>query len=363
MLEIGFVCSPCVRHQPESAEMCNTSESPIDNAVKQCVKRKLNCHVIDQDYVPVKRISPFLNTQKEERKKVLKITVKKLRLVVDPARYLRKAVVMNNTLKKIQRELKEEKKQTQKDVYVIADQLNGILANSCLSLYDDLFFNCAQHEKFPEDIDDLSNSLLNNLKDKLCDNTDGCAANSSNTKQSAHVEFSNSVYNHSYEFKKNIENETTSTHQSDKAISIEQSQKGWQMDLNEEMDTNPCSYQLSNIECLDTCFDTAHRVNSQSGFDGGITFRDILPSSSNMTVDNSNSIGAYRVNSLERDITSAAIAHLEAIASDSGNLDNFDISHSVEYLTAAHSFFSPSLVFDPIHSNSSLMFKEAGICI
>lgn len=59
-----------------------------------------------------KRISPFLNTpkqRKEERKRILKMTVCKLKQIEDPEYFLRRSVLINNTLKKVQKEIRDEK--------------------------------------------------------------------------------------------------------------------------------------------------------------------------------------------------------------------------------------------------------------
>lgn len=62
-----------------------------------------------------KRISPFLNTpkeRKEERRKVLKMTVQKLKRIEDPEHFLRRSVLINNTLKKVQKEIRDEKEKS-----------------------------------------------------------------------------------------------------------------------------------------------------------------------------------------------------------------------------------------------------------
>lgn len=53
---------------------------------------------------------------KEERKRVLKLSVKKLRSIEDPEAYLSRSVLINNTLKRLQSEVREEK-MAQKMVY------------------------------------------------------------------------------------------------------------------------------------------------------------------------------------------------------------------------------------------------------
>ena len=50
---------------------------------------------------------------KEERRKVLKISVNKLKKIEDPESSLRRSVLINNTLKKLQKEAREEKSQKQ----------------------------------------------------------------------------------------------------------------------------------------------------------------------------------------------------------------------------------------------------------
>ena len=46
---------------------------------------------------------------KEERKRVLKLSVKKLRSIEDPEAFLSRSVLINNTLKRLQTEVREEK--------------------------------------------------------------------------------------------------------------------------------------------------------------------------------------------------------------------------------------------------------------
>lgn len=73
------------------------------------VKRKC---VDDLEGRPVKRISPFHNTPKErkdERRKILKMSIQKLRQMEDPEYFLTRSVLINNTLKKLQEEIREEK--------------------------------------------------------------------------------------------------------------------------------------------------------------------------------------------------------------------------------------------------------------
>ena len=57
-------------------------------------------------------LGPLLNTPKqrrEERRRVLRLSVHKMRAVEDPEAFLRRSVLINNTMKRLQRELREEK--------------------------------------------------------------------------------------------------------------------------------------------------------------------------------------------------------------------------------------------------------------
>merc|ERR1712018_411368 len=53
---------------------------------------------------------------KEERKRILKLSVKKLRSIEDPEAFLSKSVLINNTLKRLQTEVREEKAERKKSV-------------------------------------------------------------------------------------------------------------------------------------------------------------------------------------------------------------------------------------------------------
>lgn len=54
--------------------------------------------------------------QKEERRKVLKISINKLKKIEDPESSLRRSVLINNTMKRLQKEAREEKMQKQQTV-------------------------------------------------------------------------------------------------------------------------------------------------------------------------------------------------------------------------------------------------------
>ncbi|XP_067011431.2 uncharacterized protein [Anabrus simplex] len=78
---------------------------------------------------------------KEERRKVLKISINKLRKIEDPESSLRRSVLINNTMKRLQREAREEKLQKQ-------------YPNRCFSS------NTSRQNGTPSSVVNDSNSLL-----------------------------------------------------------------------------------------------------------------------------------------------------------------------------------------------------------
>lgn len=143
------------------------------SSTSQGIKRKAE---VEDVYVPSKRVSPFLNTPKErkdERKKILKISIKKLKQLDDPEAFLRRTVLVNNTMKRLQTELREEKLRYRKFESNKKKSFNGygVLNNSCLSnsyLFDDPFLS-GVHEKIT---DDMTDTLMNNVfHDKPSDKT------------------------------------------------------------------------------------------------------------------------------------------------------------------------------------------------
>ena len=77
-------------------------------------KRKLEpAAAEDCDYrPPTKRISPFLNTPKQrrdERRKLYRISMNKLRDIDDSETFLRRSVLINNLARRMQKELRDEK--------------------------------------------------------------------------------------------------------------------------------------------------------------------------------------------------------------------------------------------------------------
>jgi hypothetical protein len=75
---------------------------------------------------------------KEERRKVLKISVNKLKKIEDPESSLRRSVLINNTMKRLQKEAREEKLQKQQlQSYPARCYASSALASSPFSIKDD----------------------------------------------------------------------------------------------------------------------------------------------------------------------------------------------------------------------------------
>lgn len=84
---------------------------------------------------------PVKYKMKEERRKVLKISINKLKKIDDPESWLCRSVLINNTMKKLQKEARDEKMQKQMNAYaksyllkspvgLEADDFNGQLNNN-----------------------------------------------------------------------------------------------------------------------------------------------------------------------------------------------------------------------------------------
>lgn len=132
---------------------------------KNGIKRKAEHTPSDEDTVPSKRISPFLNTQKErkdDRKKILKMSIKKLKDLDDPEAFLRRTVLVNNTMKRLQGDLQKEQVRSK---YMKSLRRYGVRTNKCTSdgyLFDDPFLS-GINEKIT---DDMTDTLINNVFEK-----------------------------------------------------------------------------------------------------------------------------------------------------------------------------------------------------
>jgi hypothetical protein len=124
------------------------------------VKRKC---LDDPEGRPVKRISPFHNTpkeRKEERRRILKMSVQKLRQMEDPEYFLTRSVLINNTLRKLQDEIREEKQyQGYKNcIYKVRPSYGyDVLNNSYLASPDSEF---EDPFSFPDDSDKMITDQL-----------------------------------------------------------------------------------------------------------------------------------------------------------------------------------------------------------
>ncbi|XP_003748588.2 uncharacterized protein LOC100905019 [Galendromus occidentalis] len=67
---------------------------------------------------------------KDERRKVLKISISKLRLIDDPEVFLRRSVLVNNTLKKLQKEIRDER--SSQRFYDVRNPWRPVAEETCL---------------------------------------------------------------------------------------------------------------------------------------------------------------------------------------------------------------------------------------
>ncbi|KAK7103787.1 uncharacterized protein [Littorina saxatilis] len=114
------------------------------------------------------RISPFLNTpkqRKEERRKILKLSIHKMRAVEDPEHFLRRSVLINNTMKRLQRELREEKLRNSPrrgcyGLYRRASALHYDVLNNSYLLHDEPF-TVGESDRIT---DDMTDALVTRLE-------------------------------------------------------------------------------------------------------------------------------------------------------------------------------------------------------
>lgn len=108
--------------------------------------------------------------QKEERRKVLKISINKLKKIEDPEASLCRSVLINNTMKRLQKEAKEEKLQKQQLHYPRCYDNDTYLKNDRLeesqSLSDDALDDF--DTKLAEEINEVnSKEVLSMVEDNL----------------------------------------------------------------------------------------------------------------------------------------------------------------------------------------------------
>lgn len=98
--------------------------------------------------------------QKEERRKVLKLSMNKLKRIEDPESSLRRSVLINNTVKRLQREAREEKSQKNQIT-------NSYSQNKCFGISND--FIAKQEENLKTDV--FATTLTSRTSDQLLDIT------------------------------------------------------------------------------------------------------------------------------------------------------------------------------------------------
>lgn len=164
----GTKCEQDVNDTPAPLPTPATdADATNSNGSRKGVKRKVSEIECDFEEIlrPPKRISPFFNTPKErkdEKRKILKMSVQKIKLIENAELCLRRSVLINNTMQRMRRELKKDS-YTRKRKRRLGQ---GMLNNDCLSesyLVDDPFLS-GIHEKITDDMTDV---LMSNLEKKL----------------------------------------------------------------------------------------------------------------------------------------------------------------------------------------------------
>lgn len=89
---------------------------------------------------------------KEERRKVLKISINKLKKIDDPESWLCRSVLINNTMRKLQKEARDEKMQKQMNLYSKAYFLDGPECqlnnnNNCKDIADDCVYQSDEDKR------------------------------------------------------------------------------------------------------------------------------------------------------------------------------------------------------------------------
>lgn len=153
--------------------MCNLSDEFEELSASRGCKRKLTNCDLDDIYIPPKRISPFLNTPKEkkdERKKILKLSIRKIKEIDNADLCLRKSVLIQNTVKRLQREMRHDKLTQYSQYYDnLTTKVQGSHCNPPTSylknslLYDDPIITDTN-----ENIsDDMTDTLMKNLEERI----------------------------------------------------------------------------------------------------------------------------------------------------------------------------------------------------
>ena len=154
--------------------MCNLTDQMEEGCGTKGLKRKSTPCYLDEIFIPKKRLSPLLNTPKEKKelkKKILKLSIQKLKQTENAEVFLRRSVLINNTMKRMQSELRREKKRHNylSNFNVETERLPrepDTLNNNCLLdafMLDDPFLSGA-HEQIT---DDMTDTLVVNLENTL----------------------------------------------------------------------------------------------------------------------------------------------------------------------------------------------------
>lgn len=115
-----------------SNELKRKAEEDVPSEVPREAKRPALC----PEEVPRRKAptlwSPRLRW-KDERRKVLKISMSKMKRIEDPELFLRRSVLVNNTVKRLQREIRDERQRPVDDF--LADDVSQTRRSPCGQQY------------------------------------------------------------------------------------------------------------------------------------------------------------------------------------------------------------------------------------
>ena len=152
--------------------MCHlTEEFEEPCGVKHACKRKYFGCDNGKIYTPPKRITPFSNTPKErkdERRKILKLSVKKLKGINNAELCLRRSLLIQNTLKRLQDEMRLNKQSKSWRNRVKTARM--VCRCHVPTSFKDSPLMCDDHviNGLNENIsDDMTDTLMKNLEEKI----------------------------------------------------------------------------------------------------------------------------------------------------------------------------------------------------
>ena len=163
-LHLYYFCLADSAFVAGSVEMCNLKDEFKElHTVRKCKRKLFSCD-FGEIHNPPKRISPFLNTpkeKKEERRRILKVSIKKLKEIENAELYLRRSLLIHNTVRRLQNEMQLDKRTKAARMGCRCNISTHYMKESLM--YDDPVINDVN-----ENIsDDMTDTLMKNLEEKI----------------------------------------------------------------------------------------------------------------------------------------------------------------------------------------------------